>query len=144
MNNVSNAIGPTNEFQRVVGLCQRPDQENLRSALQLRNQFTREQADFITYLAGFTHYDIAREILGEFGLVLTSAQVPILIDKPARRVHAKVALIDRTGSIAADLLSDGESWISGFPRLANHINLRRRDGTFAGSFSEETSNLDYG
>jgi hypothetical protein len=82
---------PGSHFHFTLVACQMPTEEVMRQALAARQSLSRAAGDYISYLAGFTHYEEASPCLPESGLSL-AGRPPRLIDTARESVHFKIVL----------------------------------------------------
>jgi hypothetical protein len=115
-------------FETLYEKCRTPDSGVLCEVLKSRSKLTEEQADYLAYLAGFTHYLEAAPFLARFGLHLQSAP-PYLVDEKRKSIHAKVLLVDMDHFIE-QLQVEMVAYREGGTIYTNHIFHREQDGTF--------------
>jgi hypothetical protein len=93
--------------------CARPSKAALKEALGARNSLSQSEADFLTYLAGFTHYPEAEELLGRFCLEM-GAGLPLLFDNRDNTAHVKVFASDLTHEVGLkDILRPARGDLAG-------------------------------
>ena len=117
-----------NAFNEAVRECTMPTVNALLSALMIRKSLPRDRADFLTYLAGFTHYNESVSILSEVGLEIRP-DVPLLYDRRNRTIHLKIFLMD----LSQEVESLSLSFLSrkyGSKQFSNRIWWRDVDGEF--------------
>jgi hypothetical protein len=119
-------------FLELKELCERPTREVMRTALEARRTLSGEEADFLTYLAGFTHYAEAADILGEFGLEFIQGTA-LLFDVHQNALHMKVLLNDLYHCIET-FTAQHFSQKYGALTFRNNVAAKHRGG-FLGNFS---------
>lgn len=66
------------KFSRIITALERPDMQVLEMALNERQHLPKHESNYITYLACFTHYDFALELLKQFGIYsLPETKIPV-------------------------------------------------------------------
>ena len=119
-------------FQTTLIACARPTTDVLREALTGRAALTADQADHISYLAGFTHYAEAAPVLGGFGMAM-QGRLPSLIDRPRRTRHVKVLLNDLIHE-ALGLTPVPIAEKHRRPIFRNRVQCRESNGTYISTF----------
>ncbi len=132
----SGGCEPGAPFQALLMACQRPTVEVMDEALASRGRLTQEQADHINYLACFTHYPEAVDLLSEFGIrhldhpaafhdtVRKTLHFKIVLNNPLRYVLGlhPVVIAENHGSHV----------------FRNRSCSKRSDGTFSRRVSERS------
>ena len=119
-------------FQASLLACRKPTTDVLREALAGRATLTRDQADHIGSLAGFTHHAEAASVLGEFGMTV-QGRMPSLIDRPRRTRHVKVLLNDLVHeALGLAVVPIAERHRR--PTFRNRVQCREPNGTYISTF----------
>ena len=121
-------------FQASLLACTRPTTGVLREALESRDSLMPDQADHVSYLAGFTHHAEAAPILGEFGMAM-QGRLPCLTDCPRRTRHVKVLLNDLVHE-ALGLAVVPIAERHGRPIFRNRVHCREPNGTYITTFPQ--------
>ena len=119
-------------FQASLLACTKPTTDILREALAGRAALTPDQADHISYMAGFTHHAEAAPVLGEFGMAV-QGRLPCLTDCPRRTRHVKVLLNDLVHE-ALGLAVVPIAERHGRPIFRNRVHCREPNGTYITTF----------
>ncbi len=82
-----------NRFIDISNKCKRPTIVALREALKERDKLSESESNFITYMAGFSHYEFAESLFEEFGLTFICDR-SFLFDKYNQKLHLKILIND--------------------------------------------------
>jgi hypothetical protein len=85
-------------FDTIINDNQSPTTDFLRVALAFRQYLSEEEANFITYQCGFTHYPEAVTVFEEFGLKMRN-DISVLQDTVNNRFHCKILINELTHEI---------------------------------------------
>jgi len=123
------------KFAHVVSQCKKPTIELLKKAISSRREFSETESNFITYMAGFSHYEFAESLFSHFNLAFLEG-TSIFFDGDSKKVHIKILMNDQShhckklhlGSIEYDY---------GSPVLASRMAFRDRDGLYIDSLGKQ-------
>jgi hypothetical protein len=124
------------QFAEILSSCRTPSLDVMRKALKDRSNLSSQEADFVTYMAGFTQYIEAASILGEFGITCGD-DLPIVCDSMSRSIHIKFLINDLTfgvESLTPDYLAEKYHTTKSINRVAGKLS----SGVFVESLSEAT------
>ena len=82
-----------NSFLDITNKCQKPTIGALKEALKERDNLSNSESNFITYMAGFSHYEFAESLFDEFGLKFINNK-SIIFDSLYKKFHLKVLVND--------------------------------------------------
>jgi hypothetical protein len=83
------------KFEKLINLCRRPTIDLLKEALLRRQEFSEAERNFITYIAGFSHYEFAESLFADFNLSFLEG-TSIFFDRENNKFHFKVLLNDQS------------------------------------------------
>ncbi len=84
----------SSSFVDIYDKFRKPSASVLREALEERNSFSTSESNFITYMAGFSHYEFTAKLLDEFGLKFLD-NTSILFDTINKKLHIKILISDQ-------------------------------------------------
>lgn len=135
-----------NIFLNIRQKLYRPTVDILNEALKLRADLSETESDLITYMAGFTHYEFAKNLFNDFGLMLICND-SILFDRYNNRFHVKALINDHMDLPCFNMNFDMEVNASedevpddGF--FHNIICWRNIDGGYIDSLYEDTKKFN--
>jgi hypothetical protein len=125
-------------FKQITRECRRPSPDVLRRALEKRSLFTTEESDFLVYLAGYTHYKEARDVLKETKLMFLD-EPGLTYDLENRAIHFKVLISDLTLKMSGLSIP----FVSAWHGISKHENLIKYkvDNSFIENFGEYDNDL---
>lgn len=127
-------------FIDILNKCRTPTVITLREALEERTNLSTNESDFITYMAGFSHYEFAEKLFNEFSLVFVD-NTSILFDSANNRFHVKILLNDQSLDLENfDLSQISENYQ--LPIFTSSIAFRNRDGSYVSNLYNEVKNLN--
>jgi hypothetical protein len=131
-------------FLDISQKCRRPTVATLEEALRKRKDLSQHESNFITYMAGFSHSEFAKDLLEEFGLKLMLNE-SVIFDKIHQKIHGKVLINDLVDlpcfSNAGTPERIEENTIS-IDYFTNIIAWRNKDRSFVSNIREEIKNLN--
>jgi hypothetical protein len=137
-------------FLDISNKCRKPTVAILKEALEERINLSDSESNFITYMAGFSHYEFAESLLNEFGLIFICDRL-IVFDSINRKFHIKVLINDLMdlpcfGS-AFDTIeipeNEEDPIIYTNSSFANVIAWRNKDRSWVDNIYKEVKNLNY-
>jgi hypothetical protein len=126
------------KIETLVNLCQKPTSESLREILLCRQDFSQSENNFITYMAGFSHYEFAKDLLSDFNLSFIEG-TSILFDKVSNKFHFKILINDQAnrcgklhmGKIDRNYNSFGSDF------FLSYIAFRDKEGCYIDSLGKQ-------
>ena len=123
------------KFVEIVSQCKKPTIELLKKAILSRRELSETESNFITYIAGFSHYEFAESLFSDFNLAFLEG-TSIFFDGNSKKVHIKILMNDQShhcnklhlGSIERDY---------GSPVLGSRMAFRDRDGLYIDSLGKQ-------
>lgn len=123
------------KFVEVVNQCRKPTIKLLIKALLCRLELSEIESNFITYMAGFSHYEFAESLFSDFNLAFLEG-TSIFFDRNSNKVHIKILMNDQShqckklhlGSIERDYDS---------PVLGSRMTFREQNGLYIDSLGKE-------
>ncbi|KJH69877.1 hypothetical protein [Aliterella atlantica] len=122
------------KFTEIVNQCRKPNTELLRKALIGRREFSEAESNFITYMAGYSHYEFAESLFPAFNLAFITGTA-LLFDRNNKKLHVKILINDQShyckklhfGNIERDYRS---------PVFWSRTAFRDRDGLYIDSLGK--------
>ncbi|HEY9853667.1 MAG TPA: hypothetical protein V6D28_29625 [Leptolyngbyaceae cyanobacterium] len=116
-------------------LCRKPTTELLREALLCRQEFSESESNFITYMAGFSHYEFAESLFSDFNLSFLE-NTSIFFDGENNKFHFKILLHDKSHYCAklhmGRIVRDYNS-----PMFWSKMEFRDKDGLYIDSLGKQ-------
>jgi hypothetical protein len=123
------------KFEKLINLCRRPNIDLLREALLCRQEFSEAESNFITYIAGFSHYEFAESLFVDFNLSFLEG-TSIFFDRENNKFHFKVLLNDQSqycGKLQMGIIErDYNS-----PGFWSKMEFRDKDGLYINSLGKQ-------
>lgn len=137
-------------FLDISNKCRKPTVAILKEALEERVNLSNSESNFITYMAGFSHYEFAESLLNEFGLIFICDRL-IVFDSINRKFNIKVLINDlmalpcfrATFDIIEIPENEEELIIYTNSSFANAIAWRNKDSSWVDNIHKEVKNLNY-
>lgn len=121
-------------FVEIINACKKPNSELLKQALTERDSLSDAESDFITYMAGFSHYEFTKNLFQQFGLFFLK-DTSILFDSINNNFHVKILINDQTldfESISLEAIAQTEQ----AKIIENRIQFRDQHGTYIDGLSK--------
>ena len=123
------------KLAELINLCRKPTIELLKKALLCRQEFSESESNFITYMAGFSHYEFAESLFSDFNLSFLE-KTSIFFDGENNKFHFKILLNDQShycnklhlGRIERDYAS---------PVFGSRMAFRDKDGLYIDSLGKQ-------
>jgi hypothetical protein len=137
-----------NNFSAILNKCKTPTFAILKEALIARNELSDAENSFITYIAGFSHFEFAEKLLDEFGLVSLYDRL-IIFDNLQKKFHFKILINDLIDLSCLNTMQtsnngdDNSSFTSKTSFVINTINWRNKDGSYINNIREEIRHLSF-
>ncbi len=127
------------KFVEIVNQCRKPTPEILEEALLKRREFAEAESDFITYMAGFSHYEFAKCLFPKFNLTFLE-DTSLLLDKENNKIHAKIFINDQSHHCRKLNLGIIENKYES-SIFQSHMDFRNQDGVYIDSLGKEVHKL---
>ncbi|WP_448269646.1 hypothetical protein [Nostoc sp. DSM 114159] len=121
-------------FVEIVNACKKPNTELLKQVLTERSSLSDAESDFLTYMAGFTHYEFTKNLFQQFGLFFIEG-TSILFDSINKNFHVKILINDQTldfESFSLEAIAQAEQATI----IENRIQFRDRNGMYIDGLSK--------
>jgi hypothetical protein len=131
-------------FLEIVKKCRQPSIAILREALQVREKLSISESNFITYMAGFSHYEFSESLFDEFKLI-SIADETVVFDHIHEKYHFKVLLNDLLYLPCFSNLEgydENDNEIYSDKYFSNFIIWRNKDGSYVNNSYQERKGLD--
>lgn len=137
----------SSSFLDICNKCKRPTIETLKEALKERDNLSNSESNFITYMAGFSHYEFAKSLFDEFALQFLGNQL-IVFDSFYKKFHIKVLINDLMdlecfSFDTMELSEVQEKPIFKNLSYRNCIVWRNKDGSYIYNLRQEVKNLNF-
>lgn len=124
----------SNSFAEIISACKKPNTELLNQSLAQRVLLCEEESDFITYMAGFSHYEFTANLFHQFGLSFIES-TSILFDSINKKFHVKILVNDQTLDFESFLL-ENIAQVKQVTIIENRIQFRDKNGIYIDSLSK--------
>ncbi|MFM7888320.1 MAG: hypothetical protein ACKPCM_16885 [Pseudanabaena sp.] len=134
-----------NHFLDIFHKCKKPTVITLKEALKERDKLSESRSNFVTYMAGFSHYEFAESLFDEFGLTFIYNKL-IVFDSLYKKIHVKVLindLIDLPCFETTEILEIEDEPIIKIDSFDNFIAWRNKDGSYIDNLYQEIKDLNY-
>ncbi|ELS33334.1 MULTISPECIES: hypothetical protein [Pseudanabaena] len=134
-----------NHFLDIFNKCKKPTVITLKEALKERDKLSESRSNFVTYMAGFSHYEFAESLFDEFGLAFIYNKL-IVFDSLYKKIHVKVLindLIDLPCFKTTEILEIEDEPIIKIDSFDNFIAWRNKDGSYIDNLYQEIKDLNY-
>lgn len=130
-------------FVDILNKCHKPSREILREALMARCNLSNVESNYITYIAGFSHYEFAKELFDEFGILLFCNKL-VTYDSLQKKMHLKILINDLVFMMRKNKIKayDNCSVLS-MNSFTNIIKWRNIDGSYIDNVREEIGTLNF-